>query len=267
MHKLTKDEIKKIEFGLLLELDRFCKSHCLRYYLAGGTLLGSVRHKGFIPWDDDIDILMPRPDYEKLVQTFHSENNNVAIRSNRLNNLDGPFAKLVALDTIVQDEFADDNIDKNLWIDIFPVDGLPEDTVLVKKIFQNTNFNRRILRLVDCRLGRGKTTFHKYMKYLLKPLANLYGKKRCIENIEKYITVYRYEDEEYVGAVTWGMYGVNEKMRKELFEQTVEVEFEGHRFPAFSCWHEYLKKLYGADYMNEPAPEKRESHSISAYHI
>ena len=66
--KLSSEEIKQIELNLLLKLDEICKKYKLRYYLCGGTLLGAVRHKGFIPWDDDIDVLMPREDFEKLLR-------------------------------------------------------------------------------------------------------------------------------------------------------------------------------------------------------
>ena len=265
MKKLSNEEIKKIEFDLLLELDKYCKASHLCYYLAGGTLLGAVRYQGFIPWDDDIDILMPRPDYETLVKQFTTEKNNIALRSNRLNNLDGPFAKLVDLNTSVNFEYADDNIDKNIWIDIFPVDGLPQDENLVRKIFRECAVNRRILRLISCRLGKGKTAFRKYMKYFLKPLACLYGKKRCLENMEKYIEIYKYEDAVYVGAVTGGLYGTRERMLKAEFAKPTELCFEGKKFPAFSCWHEYLTNLYGKDYMDEPEPEKRFFHPIEAY--
>ena len=69
MRKITDlKELKKIELDILLYIDRICREHNLLYYMAYGTLLGAVRHKGFIPWDDDIDIVMPRPDYEKLIK-------------------------------------------------------------------------------------------------------------------------------------------------------------------------------------------------------
>ena len=152
-------------------------------------------------------------------------------------------------------------------MDIFPVDGLPQDDKQTSKIFRSCAFNRRILRLIGCRLGKGKTTFHKYMKYFLKPLACLYGKHRCLNNMEKYISRYKYDDSVFVGAVTGGLYGVREKMRKADFIKPVEVVFEGKVFPAFSCWHEYLQNLYGKDYMTEPDPENRVCHPIKAYHI
>lgn len=75
--------------------------------------------------------------------------------------------------------------------------------------------------------------FRKYAKYLLKPLAKLYGRKRCVEKLEKIALSNPYEKSKYVGAVTWGLYGAGERMLKSEFEKSVEVEFEGHKFPAF----------------------------------
>ena len=75
MRILNNKEIKKIELNILLHFDSFCKEHNLRYYLSGGTLLGAVRHKGFIPWDDDIDVCMPRPDYEKMINIYQNKGN------------------------------------------------------------------------------------------------------------------------------------------------------------------------------------------------
>lgn len=263
MHKLTLSEIKKYEFKILLEFSTFCQKNKLIYYLAGGTLLGAIRHKGFIPWDDDIDVCMPRADYMRFMQMFPKEGRYQA-RSNVLNNMDRPFGKVVDTFTTVQGIFTESDAFDHLWIDVFPVDGLPDDMDKVKKIYKQCSFYRRILRLSDCKLGKGKSGFKKYSKYILKPLMNLYGKKRCINHIEKIAQQNSFESCKYVGIVTNGLYGMGERMRKDEFEIAITVQFENHRFPAFSCWDSYLKGIYG-DYMKIPSKDNRKNHDMDVY--
>ncbi|MDO4921925.1 MAG: LicD family protein [Phascolarctobacterium sp.] len=266
MRKLDIENIKKIELQILFNFDAFCKAKNLKYYLAGGTLLGSIRHKGFIPWDDDIDVCMPRKDYLKFVKSFDGYDAHLKVHSNLKGNFGAPFAKIVDTRTRIDSKYVQNDIDTHLWIDVFPVDGLPENIADVEKIYQRCNFYRRLLLLTDAKLGEGTTAFHKYSKYLLKPLARIYGKQRCIDNIEKIAEQYPYESAEYAGIITWGLYGAGERMLKSEFEQAVEVEFEGHKFPAFSCWDSYLKGLYG-NYMQLPPVEKRRTHDMTAYLI
>lgn len=264
MKKISLDEVKNIQLNILKKFDDFCDKNNLRYYLAGGTLLGAIRHKGYIPWDDDIDVCMPRKDYEFLVNNFISNDKNLTIKSFLLNNLDIPFAKIVDISTKIDSKFDESEVNKHLWIDIFPVDGLPEDIYKVKEIYSRCNFYRTLLLLQDAKLGEGTTCFRKYAKYLLKPLAKFYGRKRCVEKLEKIAKSNPYETSKYVGAVTWGLYGVGERMLKSEFEKSVELEFEGYKFPAFSCWDSYLTGLYG-DYMQLPPVEKRKTHNMTVY--
>lgn len=264
MKQLSSKEIKKIELKILLNFNEFCRENNLRYYLAGGTLLGAIRHKGFIPWDDDIDVCMPRPDYERFIRSYSQAQSCYELKSNYLKNFSAPFTKVIDIRTKVLSQFNESGVDTNLWIDIFPVDGLPENLTEVQNIYDKCNFYRTVLNLSSAKLGEGKTAFRKYSKYLLKPLAQIYGKKRCIDKIERIASRYPYETSKYVGAITWGLYGVGERMLKSEFEKEVEVEFEGHKFPAFSCWDSYLKGLYG-DYMQLPPVEKRKTHDMVAY--
>lgn len=262
---LNLKEIKNVELNILLNFDQFCKNNSLRYYLSGGTLLGAIRHKGFIPWDDDIDVCMPRPDYEKFVRLFKNDN-NLELITNKLDNFSLPFAKIVDRNTFIENKYSNDEHQNALWIDIFPVDGLPDEIKEVEKIYKECNFYRTILGLNSARLGVGKTVFRRYIKYILKPFAKLYGKKRCVNNIELLAFKNLYTESKYVGAVTWGLYGIGERMLKSEFEKVVEVEFEGYKFPTFSCWDSYLNGLYN-DYMSLPPLEKRKTHDMIAYLI
>ena len=261
MQKLDLKEIKNREIKILIEFDKFCKKNNLKYYLAGGTLLGAIRHKGFIPWDD-IDVCMPRKDYEKMVKNFKADNKEFIVVSNLIYNFDGPYAKIIDLKTNIDCKFAE--FDKCLWLDVFPIDGVPENLSKVNQIYKKCDFYRFVFRLVDAKLGEGTTFFRKYAKYLLKPLAKFYGKKRCAEKLEKIAKSNPYETSKYVGAVTWGLYGAGERMLKSEFEKTVEVEFEGHKFSAFSCWDSYSRGLYG-NYMELPPIEKRKTHNMTVY--
>lgn len=266
MLKLNLNEIKKMELDILLKFDEFCKHHKLKYYLAGGTLLGAIRHKGFIPWDDDIDICMPRPDYERAIKLFRILDNRYKLRSNHIDNFSAPFAKLVDLDTRVISRISDSNIELNLWIDIFPVDGLPENINAVKRIYKKCYFYRGMLRLYDLKSIDDKRIVKRMIKHILKPLSLLIGRNLFIDKLEKVATQYKYEKSKYVGVITWGLYGIGERMLKSEFEKSVKVDFEGHKFPAFSCWDSYLRGLYH-DYMQLPPIEKRQTHNIEVYLI
>lgn len=265
--RLTLKEIQDIELNILIVFSEFCKQHNLRYYLAGGTLLGAIRHKGFIPWDDDIDVCMPRKDYMILIKEFNVFREYYKIKTRSKGNLTAPFSKIVDLRTLIKSKYTENDIDTNLWIDVFPVDGLPDDLHEVQKIYRKCNSYRKILMLNDATLGEGKTLIRKYMKYILKPLAKIYGKQRCVDNIESLAARYPYDKHKYVGDIVWGLYGSGERMLKTEFETSVEVEFEGYKFPTFSCWDSYLKGLYG-DYMQIPDLKYRiRGHMFSAYKI
>ena len=190
--KLSKREIQERELEILLCVQKICDAHGLKFYLCGGTLLGAVRHHGFIPWDDDIDICMPRPDYEKLLTAFAKENKNknFVAKSLFLGNSPLPFSRIWDLATEVDSQY--DNHRKCLWIDILPVDGLPADLKEVKKIYDKIS-KYRLLRNVGCaKLGEGKTTFRKYAKYILKPLVCMYGVSRISRKADAIAMRYPY---------------------------------------------------------------------------
>ena len=99
---LSLAEIKELELQMLSVFSEFCEAHNLTYYLCGGTLLGAIRHKGFIPWDDDIDVCMPRADYDKFIELYSQLDNSIyEVRSNQLHNFSGPFKRLWTLEPML----------------------------------------------------------------------------------------------------------------------------------------------------------------------
>lgn len=266
MKKLTLQDIRKRLLGILIELNDFCDENNIQYYLCAGTLLGAIRHKGFIPWDDDIDIAMSRPDYDKLLtiakknDTFHDHYKIISFENHTTHY---PFMKVLDTETYTKQSFTNESNENSLWVDIFPFDGVPEDMSVRKHLYHKELFVRKILNLNFAKVGDGKTTSHKLLKPLLIPFAKIYGIERADRRIDQLCRTYDYNSAKFVGDIVWGDYD-KEIMNKQDFEHYVYVEFEGHKFKTMSCWNSYLKGLYG-DYMKLPPVSERENHEIQAW--
>ena len=160
MRKLSSDEIKGIELSIMKELDRICREHGLTYCLAYGTALGAVRHGGFIPWDDDIDIVMPRPDYERLFALFEGGLNcPYRLISYRDGSSIYQFAKFVDENTSSYETFVGKKNPMGLWVDIFPVEPTTDpESPAAKKVFsQNARTGlARSFAVADPSVGSSK---------------------------------------------------------------------------------------------------------------
>lgn len=268
MKKLSVDEIKQVELQLLLDFDHLCKKNNLYYTLCGGTLLGAIRHKGFIPWDDDIDVLMPRPDFDRLINNDHIDYSCIPDYAKVVHWKDGsmnyPFMKLVDTRTRMDAKYfnAEMNIN-NIWIDIFPIDGNPDNPKELRRVYRKSLFLRKLLTLQLAQKGEGKSRFKRIVKPVFIRICSLIPTHFLCEKIDNLGRKYDFNSVKNIGGIVWG-YGPQERIRKSGYMKPVKVEFEGYTFNAPSNYDEYLTNLYH-DYMQLPPEDKRVTHDIVAY--
>lgn len=257
--KISLEKIKEIQLEILKYIKGICEEHNIKYFLCGGTLLGAVRHKGFIPWDDDIDILLPRNDYMRLISLLKDGDKYRCLSSYYNSDYYYSFAKVVDTDTVLIEREEYPIKDLGVFIDIFPIDGLPENKKELKTQFNRVLKYRNRLYfslMVKCLPASVKWKYG--FKYMYWFLMKIIGWKRWLKIIERLGTMYKYADSDKVACIVSG-YGLKEIMNKSVFEKVIFLEFEGEKFPAPIGYNEYLTSLYG-DYMKLPPIEKRVSH-------
>jgi len=259
--KLSLEEVKAIELEILKYVKKICDDNKLKYFLCGGTLLGAIRHKGFIPWDDDIDIALPRNDYMKLIDILKGGHRYRCLSYYDNEDYHYPYAKVIDTHTILieHDQYPIKGL--GVCIDIFPIDGLPRDSWRVWYHMTKLKVFRKMLGL-----SLQKYPSSNVVKYITRSFSRIIGWKRWIRYVERLATKYDFNNGDKVGCIVAG-YFEKEVVSKGVFEKTIDVEFEGEIFPAPVGYDEYLTSLYG-DYMKLPPEEKRISpHNYEAYLI
>lgn len=267
---LSQREVQQLLSEMLEAFANYCERHHLRYYLVGGTLLGAVRHQGFIPWDDDIDVGMPRPDYERFLDLCESEPiaEQIAVRSDRDHTLSAPYCELVHTGTRLERQTSEYIYEKyqtlQLFIDIFPQDGWPSDETAARRLVRRMRLSRYMIQNGRAKPGHGTSAFRATAKMPLILYMKVRGVWPLIKKMHDIATQYDYDACEYVGAVTYGIYGMGERcLRREVLDFT-HVTFEGRTYNAPGCWDSYLGGIYG-DYMTLPPEEKRRDHRMKVW--
>ena len=265
-NQISLRELQLEELEILRIITKYIDAKNLKYYRSGGTLLGAVRHKWFIPWDDDIDIIMPRNDYEKLMQFLKKEplkEENLKAVSFELNNSNRPFGKIINTDISIESKSKED---RYLWIDIFPIDGLPDDREKAIKHIKSILKYKGMIYLKATTFKEikkeKKSLMNRYLKIVLKFITLLIPIKYCAKRINKLAKRYDYGSSKYVGTTVWPD-GEKSIQERKWHKDTVNFEFEGYEFNAFVGWREYLITMYG-DYMKLPPEVERINHQVKA---
>lgn len=271
LKKLEMDEIQKISLEVLKFVTDICKKEGLSYFLAYGTLIGAVRHKGFIPWDDDVDILMPRNDYQKLIkymiqnkeklkpfQLFNADtHDDYPYMISRISNIDYPI--------VVDNEKA---YGLGIFVDIIPLDGVGSDIKNATEIAEKAK-KLSSLYFLSTRekfsKDNTKSTFKMCLKAPAFAYAKLMGKNYFRKKLENLMRMNDYSNSDFVTCVVWSTYGKKEIYKKSYFEETIVLPFDKYEFNAPKAYDKVLRKLYG-DYMKLPREEDRKGqHLYEAY--
>lgn len=260
MREISIEESKQIQIRILESIDFFCRKNNIKYSLSGGSMIGAIRHKGFIPWDDDIDIMMQRKDYDKFLATY-SDNYYQLLSFKKIKSWPFLYSSVVDPETVL---FYGDrrNDDRGIWVSIFPVEYIDVKKIpkQVKRLKFYENYvyrmknsfwtpNTRVLYNVAKAIGR----------FVLLPFPNSWWLKR----LEK-ITVNKTVTDCLGSPCVWGFAKVF-YYSDVVFSKYIDVDFENRKFMAVAGFDEYLRSEFG-DYMQLPPEEERvPKHGFKAY--
>ena len=282
MKELSIDDMKSIELNILKDVANFCDENNIRYYLCGGTLLGAVRHQGFIPWDDDMDIAMPRPDYEKFLKTYNHQNQRYEVNGIENNHSwHSTFARVEDKCTVLYEK----TLKKKYWkrhvfVDVFPLDGIPDDPKDENRFMREQDLlgiitNASAFGFHSSRhysdSKKANVSLRNFCRIVLKYFAILLfsgvNTQKVIRRVNQNSKKYEYGKTKSVGITVsvWNRHF--EQSSTASFAQRTKFKFEDGEFWGPKGYDEYLTKTYG-DYMTPP-PQKNQvtHHSFKAYLI
>ena len=266
MKEISIEELKQLQLDILLQVRNFCNKNGLKYFLAYGTLLGAIRHKGYIPWDDDIDIMMPRRDYDIFLRTFNGHCPSLVVYAPELNsNYYAPYANVCDSRTVLNEPYlTHKGFTIGVKIDIFPLDFVPSDDSEYERICAESKRlnNIRNIKISNPFFYGGIDAIKLCVK---KALCSLQKYKKIQHRIMTLATESAQISEMDVVDVIVFITIPNRRFSKAVIEDSVDVEFEKEFFKAPAEYDTCLRSLFG-NYMELPPIEKRVAHhNFKAY--
>lgn len=264
---LNDNEIKYELKEILKNVDMFLKKNQLKYTIYGGTLLGAVRHQGFIPWDDDVDLGMLRTDYDKLVKLLSEKNqinNNLKGIGFELGEGDWPFIKIVNQNITVKEGKV--NISKYLWIDIFPIDGVPNHFqkfyfFRVRYVLRKLFFYKRA-QLYKITYSESKSFLKRFVDGIISFTVRFISSELILKIYIRQCSKYDIENSNILSENVWG----TKVFPITMFEKTMDFQFEDIVVQGICDYDKYLEILYG-NYMKIPPEKERINHDLKARRV
>lgn len=267
MHQLSLEECQQEALKVLLCFDEICKEKKFKYFLIYGTLLGAIRHNGFIPWDDDLDVMMPREDFDEFVH-FAKENAKQLLpfklcdRANTKNYSYGiPRFANTDFKYVVESKF-EKQFDLGTFIDIYPLDNFGDTEEEAVSLYKHCSFlNQLFSWYVSPSSPKGffKTIARHVLHYFLRIVKGREYGENINAEIRNFVLTNTSDNNLYAGLVVWADKVVlYEKLKLDRLE-TIDHIFEGHMFPIPKCYDYMLTKSYG-DYMQLPPKEERKAY-------
>lgn len=263
-------EIQKKEYAVLKEFDLFCKNNKLKYTLAGGSLLGCVRHNGFIPWDDDIDVSMPREDYNYLINNYNNNNHFKIVSIYNNENYGLLHARMYDDRTLVVDEvIGRNNFNIGIFIDIFPIDNLGETQSEAMKNFNKNIFLKNILiasNWVKFESSKTHSIIYEPVRLIFYIISRFYNPNRLAKKLDSIFSSGTGMGKKYQG-VHCGVYKNKEVFDANIYDKVIKMKFEDGYFCCIEQYDYYLKRFYGNYLMMPPISKRVHHHTFKAYNI
>jgi len=265
MREIALEEIKQIQLDILHNIDIFCTTNNLRYSLAYGSLIGVIRHKGYIPWDDDIDIMMPREDYNKFISSFNGYFPHLSVISPEINlEYYAPYANVYDNRTVLEEKTNSHlNISIGIKIDIFPLDFVPENnfkyqlSIKLSKFYNLCMYTKRTELMLNN--GFGISTLKAILIKLFSCFfTHSFFQKQILHAASSS------KASKYIDNLVFPVYA-NTRIPQNSFDSLIRVSFEDKDVYIIRDYNLFLRKVYG-DYMVLPPEEKRiPHHNFQAY--
>ena len=267
MKHLSTQELRQTQLAILDAVDAYCREREISYFIFAGSLIGAVRHKGYIPWDDDLDICMLREDYERFIASFPSQGDaRFQVRS--MEHTPGYYlaaAKVIDTETTLT-EFVRRPIPLGVNLDIFPLDSLPEEEEEIRRLDRRLAKYRRMLILKNIKRDANRSFWKNAVLSCSALLLLPVSRRLLLKKISAMAQCFRGDERcTNLGDISVFTYGMKEVFPKEDFSASVPLEFEGRTVPAPTGYQRVLTRMYG-DYMQLPPEDKRKTHhAFTAY--